>query len=486
MSSEKQGLLDRISALRHRLETARGQAHDAANDAVSKLSEEETPGLARLWELERQTAVGADYRRQIDAVVRTAPGESPRSMPSQLTARARRVLERARELLHALREFQSEPLIHEPGGMLTTLYRETSALAEAGFRMVTSLPDSPAGQLQQCESIEALITSASQRLASLSQAIRQIREQAARLETLSDCLQRIESDVPADLSALMGMAGKLLYESAECVPLRFVQPPPPVADRAWVARMTAGHCLTTAQVMARLVRSDPELRGKAVEAVLAALLHDVGMLRISPKLLAHPEPLPDEGRRLIEGHCRQGAQILARAMPGSVWLVEAALHHHEHADGTGYPEGKNASQLASLSRLLAVCDAYAAGCQTRPHRPAREPRTSLTDTLLLAEQGKYDRRHAERLLLLGFYPMGSVVELADGAIAVVVATPAPMHDLQAPARPVVAVLTDAQGRFLPSPRFLDLTQSDSHSIVRSLSPSERQRTLGSWYPEWAL
>lgn len=486
MSSETQGLLDKISALRERLDQARGQAQDAATEAVGKLSEQETPGLARLWELERQTAVGADYRRQLDSVVKPAPVEQPRSMPTQLTARARRVLERARQVLHSLREFQTEPLVHEPGAMLTTLYRETTSLAEAGFRLVTSLPESPSGQLQQCESIEALLTSASQRLSALSQALKQIHEQASRVETLAGCLKRIDADEPADLSALTGLAGSLLYEATECVPLRFVQPPPPVADREWVARMTAGHSLTVAQVMARLVRSEPELRGRAIEAVLAALLHDVGMLRLSPALLAHQETLPDEGKRLIESHCRAGAQMLARAMPGSVWLVEAALQHHEHMDGTGYPDGLSGSQLSSLTRLLAVCDVYAAACQSRPHRPARETRTALTDTLLLAEQGKFDRRHSERLLMLGFYPLGSAVELADGSLAVVVATPAPLHDLHAPARPVVAVLTDSQGRFLPSPRFLDLTQSDSHSVVRSLSPSERQRTLGPWYPEWAL
>ena len=52
---------------------------------------------------------------------------------------------------------------------------------------------------------------------------------------------------------------------------------------------------------------------------------------------------------------------------------------------------------------------------TRPHRPARETRTALTDTLLLAEQGLLDRKAAELLLLLSFYPVGTAVEMGDGA-----------------------------------------------------------------------
>ena len=72
-------------------------------------------------------------------------------------------------------------------------------------------------------------------------------------------------------------------------------------DAAWVARAVACHSLTVAQVMARVVRQDPDLRGRAAEAVLAALLHDVGMVTVSPTVLAHAGPLDAAGRRTVEG-----------------------------------------------------------------------------------------------------------------------------------------------------------------------------------------
>src|SRR5262249_55685993 len=142
-------------------------------------------------------------------------------------------------------------------------------------------------------------------------------------------------------------------------------------------------------------------------------------------------------------------------------------------------------QISSLARLLPVCDTYAALCCPRPHRPSRESRTALTDTLLLAESGALDRGHAERLLQLSFYPVGSAVELADGSVAVGVATHFGRRDLNTPSRPVVAILTDAQGQPLASPVHLDLAECESRSIVRSLSPSERRELLGACYPEWA-
>ncbi|HKB35832.1 MAG TPA: hypothetical protein VKD72_05215, partial [Gemmataceae bacterium] len=84
------------------------------------------------------------------------------------------------------------------------------------------------------------------------------------------------------------------------------------------------------------------------------------------------------------------------------------------------------------------------------------------------------------------YPVGSVVELANGSVGVVIAVPVGRRELSAPARPVVAIITDANNRYLPAPRVVDLAQSESHSIVRSLSAPERRRVLDTRYPEWAV
>jgi hypothetical protein len=59
------------------------------------------------------------------------------------------------------------------------------------------------------------------------------------------------------------------------------------------------------------------------------------------------------------------------------------------------------------------------------------------------------------------------------------------HDLSAPARPVLALLLDADGRPLPAVGYADLAQSDSRSIVRTLPAAERRRLLAARYPEWA-
>jgi HD-GYP domain-containing protein (c-di-GMP phosphodiesterase class II) len=236
-------------------------------------------------------------------------------------------------------------------------------------------------------------------------------------------------------------------------------------------------------VIARVVRFDPDLRSRPRDTVLAALLHDIGMLGIPAEVLTHAGPLDDDKRRAIEAHVTTGASLAQRLLPTGAWLAEAVATHHERLDGTGYPSGLRDMQLTALPRLLAVCDVYAAMCESRPHRDARASRTALADTLLLAEQGLLDRQACERLLSLSFYPVGSVVELADGKVGCVVATPTGRRDLNTPARPVVALLADSQGHLFATPRYLDLAQSDGGGIVRTLTSEERNRLLGQRYPE---
>jgi hypothetical protein len=87
---------------------------------------------------------------------------------------------------------------------------------------------------------------------------------------------------------------------------------------------------------------------------------------------------------------------------------------------------------------------------------------------------------------MSFYPVGSVVELSEGSIGIVVAThPHHRHDLMTPSRPVVLLLTDPQGQALPTARCVDLLGCESWAIVRRLTPTERRQALGKRYPEIA-
>lgn len=485
MSSETAVLRSKIAALRERLDKTSSLDKNAADDP-----DHERPGLARLWELERQTAVGADLQNDLQAAVSPHPDANPvesgSALPLVLTSRARRILERGREQLNALKALQQNPRVHEPGGLMTAVFRETAALVQSALRLATNLPNAPGTQLQACEGIEAISATASRQLQTLQHCLSVLQEDENQLSFLQDFLDRLETGREVDSEELRQLATKILQEAGESAPLRFVPLAEVRPDRSWVIRQVAGHSLSVARVMARLVRQDPEWRGQAVEAVSAALVHDVGMLTVPAEILSRSGTLSEDERRVIEAHCVHGSRLTARLTAGPSLLQDAATHHHERCNGTGYPDGLQDSQLSTLVRLLAVCDVYAAACQDRPHRASRETRTALTDTLLLADKGALDRRAAERLLGLSFYPAGSVVELSDGSIAGVLATPKGRTDLQSPARPIVTLLIDTQGQALSPSRCLDLAQSEHYRIVRTLGALERRQILGTHWPAWAL
>jgi HD-GYP domain-containing protein (c-di-GMP phosphodiesterase class II) len=253
-------------------------------------------------------------------------------------------------------------------------------------------------------------------------------------------------------------------------------------------RSIAAHSLAVAQVIAQVTRCDKHWHSGSFEAIMAALIHDVGMLKLPTTLLRETESLNDEQRRAIEAHPILGADMAARITPSADWIIDAAAQHHERVDGTGYPAGLRDLQIKPLVRLLSVCDAYAAMRQLRPHRLALDPRTALVDTLLMADRGDLDRTQAELLLRLGHYPVGTKVELSDGAVGDVVATHQLQHDLNASARPVVAVWIDAARRRLPRPRHIDLAERNDLSILRGIPAAvadylgPRESTESQWLP----
>ncbi len=479
--SGTQVLLSRIAALRQQLEQAQSPQAEPTSLQDTRAS------ASRLRQLEQHVTNGSRQTTLLDSTLRQMNAESsgPDSavLPRQLTASARRLLEHGRKLLTQLRSLADtlDATLHPDGSgadPLAEYYRSTAAMADTTLRMVQAFPDAPSAQLRLCQGLEGILDVIDQRVATLTTVVDERRQEAAIVDKLADLLRGLHTGRLTDVQAFIALAELVQEDVERALPLRFLAAP--ATDSA---RFVACHSLTVASVVARVVRHDPEFRGKTLEPVLAALLHDVGMLSVPSSILVKAGRLEDDERRAVEMHTQVGAEIATRLLPGAAWLAEAVAGHHERLDGTGYPAGLRDTQVPSLARLLAVCDVYAALVSPRPHRRALDTRTALADTLLMAEQGSLDRHHAERLLQLSFYPVGSIVELADGAVGLVVATHAGLRDLNAPARPVVALLTTSRGELLPTVQHLDLAQCESRSITRTVPAQERQVLLGKRYPE---
>jgi len=132
---------------------------------------------------------------------------------------------------------------------------------------------------------------------------------------------------------------------------------------------TAGHSRAVA-TYCRDIASCMGLTPDEVDrAFLCGLVHDIGKVGLPPSLLGKDGPLTLEERRRMQEHSAIGERIL-REVAAYDDIATIVRHHHERIDGHGYPDGIIGSDIPTISRIIAVADAYNAMTSDRPYRPA--------------------------------------------------------------------------------------------------------------------
>ncbi|HUY08714.1 MAG TPA: HD domain-containing phosphohydrolase [Candidatus Dormibacteraeota bacterium] len=100
----------------------------------------------------------------------------------------------------------------------------------------------------------------------------------------------------------------------------------------------------------------------------AALLHDIGKLKVPSRILNKPAKPDAREWTILRRHPAEGARIAAPVLPWlGVW-GEAVAQHHEWYDGTGYPVGLRGSEIAKAARVVAVADVFEVITAPRPYR----------------------------------------------------------------------------------------------------------------------
>jgi putative nucleotidyltransferase with HDIG domain len=112
----------------------------------------------------------------------------------------------------------------------------------------------------------------------------------------------------------------------------------------------------------------------------AAMFHDIGKAKIPLAILDKPGRLDAAERALIETHPVAGYEVLRDHGAVSPEILDAVRHHHEHLDGSGYPDGLCAANITDIVRILTVSDVFAALIEHRPYKPTM-PRETAYDIL---------------------------------------------------------------------------------------------------------
>lgn len=110
----------------------------------------------------------------------------------------------------------------------------------------------------------------------------------------------------------------------------------------------------------------------------ASLLHDVGKANVPDAVLKKPGPLNPEEWRTMQRHTLWGDALLADNHDFET-ARGVARSHHEHFDGTGYPDGLASEQIPLAARIIAVADVFDALISPRPYKQAWPPRAAILE-----------------------------------------------------------------------------------------------------------
>jgi len=188
----------------------------------------------------------------------------------------------------------------------------------------------------------------------------------------------------------------------------------------------------------------------------SGMLHDVGKTGISSEVLSKAGPLSDEEHQEMQKHTRYGRDILLSTKSVMSGAADVAHSHHEREDGTGYPRKLPSESIPVFAKVVAIAEAYDTITTKQTYRAARSPSEALQE--LYALRGKqFDEDMVIKFIdAVGIFPPGSIVELLNGEIGIVLANTTDKL------RPRVIVILDAAKEPVRQ-KIVDLSQMETDS-----------------------
>jgi len=140
-----------------------------------------------------------------------------------------------------------------------------------------------------------------------------------------------------------------------------------------------GHSLRVGIYAKRLAEVVGLSKQEAEQLRIAALMQDLGLLKVPKEVLTKPGRLTDDEWKLVKQHPLWSLELVDPPAILTETIEVAVRHHHERFDGSGYPDGLKGEQIPLPARLLAVADTFDALCSERPYRPAYSAEQALEE-----------------------------------------------------------------------------------------------------------
>jgi putative nucleotidyltransferase with HDIG domain len=198
---------------------------------------------------------------------------------------------------------------------------------------------------------------------------------------------------------------------------------------------------------------------------MGALLHDMGKIEIPTSITMKKEKLSIPEAKLLQRHTLLGRKLAERVRQLPEEVFNIIENHHEFLDGSGYPHKLLAPKISKLVRIVSITNVYDNFCNPADPAKAVTPKTALA-MMYSKFKDKLDRQLIEKFIhILGVYPPGTVVQLNDDSIGLVIAA-----DPKAMLQPEVLLYNPD----IPKEQAItvDLKEHESLSIKDVLRPSE--------------
>ncbi|MCP9473462.1 MAG: HD-GYP domain-containing protein [Nitrospira sp.] len=214
------------------------------------------------------------------------------------------------------------------------------------------------------------------------------------------------------------------------------------------------HSVNTSLLAMSLGRDLGFTKSELHQIGVGALLHDIGKTKIPNELLNKPGRFSPDEMELMKQHVLRGVEILSNLTGLAEAHAKPALEHHERVDGTGYPFGRSKDEISRFGLMASIVDIYDAITSDRCYHRGRPPHDALQYLYLLSLKGHLDAGLVQRFIrVVGVYPVGSLVELNTGEVAVV----RRVHR-EAPLAPHVIIVKSASNVLLSKPIECDLRE----------------------------
>lgn len=270
------------------------------------------------------------------------------------------------------------------------------------------------------------------------------------ISTVYNTFQSIEENGTLDTTALQRVTDSIVFDLFEnrnnLVQLTDIR-----AHDAY----TFAHSVNVAVLSAMMGMLCHMPRDEISLITLGGLLHDLGKVDVSSAILTKNRGLSDREFKIMKNHPLDGSRRILNVsdLPKKSILAAIAAQHHEHIDGSGYPNGITGNEMHHYAKITAIADVYDALTSERPYKKAYMPNIAY-NIMHNINKGQFDQDLLNTFFNnVALYPEGAVLKTTFGFAVV------KESRFGRTTTPIIILFADTNGKLLNERSVIDLYET---------------------------